>query len=217
MSSPISVILADDHPVLRNGLRQTVAADSRLRVVGEAGDGAVALELIEQLRPDVAVLDVDMPRLDGLGVATGMRERRLASAIIFLTIHDEEDLFHAAIDVGAKGYVLKDSALSEIVEGILAVAAGRHHISSSLIGYLVQRRERQQEFSRSQSGLDALTATERRILGLIAADKSSKEIAAELFIHYRTVENHRNNVCQKLGLHGHNALLRFALQNRSRL
>lgn len=214
MSAEITIVIADDHPVLRRGLRQIIEADAQLKVVAEADDGMQALTLVRELSPAVAVLDVDMPKLDGFGVAREMRKQNLATEIVFLTMHSEEDLFHAATELGVRGYVLKESAVTEIVGGIKAVAAGRPFVTSSLTAYLLERRPKVAD---SRTKLDALTPTERRILQMIAASKSSKEIAAELFVHYRTVENHRNNICQKLELHGHNALLKFALLHKSEI
>jgi DNA-binding NarL/FixJ family response regulator len=215
--SEISVVIADDHPIFARGLRETIEADPKLKVVAEAADGEAALARIQELKPTVAVLDVDMPKLDGLGVARAIRAKRVPAEIVFLTIHDEEDLFHAAMDLGAKGYLLKDSALTEIVKALRAVAEGNYFVTPSLTAYLVDRRNRAQAFARKQPGLDELTPTERRVLHMVADGKSSKSIAEELFIHYRTVENHRTNICRKLGLQGHIALVKFALQHKHEL
>ena len=217
MENEIRVVIADDHPVVRRGLRQTIEGDPILKVLAEAGDGQAALAQIRELKPAIAVLDVDMPQLDGLGVAREIRKKRLPVEIVFLTIHDEEDLFHAAMDLGSKGYLLKDSALTEIVQALRAVAEGNYYVTPSLTAYLVRRRSRAEAFASKQPGFGALTPTERRILAMVAEGKSSKSIAKELFIHYRTVENHRTNICQKLGLEGHNALFKFALQHKSSL
>lgn len=217
MASEIRILIADDHPVVRRGLRQTIEADSGLEVVAEASDGETALAQIQELKPAIAVLDVDMPKLDGLGVAREIRKKRLPVEIAFLTIHGEEDLFHAAMDLGSKAYILKDSALTEIVKALRTVASGQYYVTPSLTAYLLARRRRTQAFAERQPGLGDLTPTERRILAMITTGSSSKSIADELFIHYRTVENHRTNICQKLGLHGHNALLKFALQHRGEL
>ena len=213
----IRVVIADDHPVVRHGLRQTIDADPKLKVVGEAGDGEVALAQIQQLKPAIAVVDLDMPRLDGLGVAREIRKKRLPVDIVILSIHGEEDLFHAAMDLGSKGYLLKDSALAEIVTALWAVVEGKYYVTSSLTAHLLHRRSRAQAFASERPGLDSLTPAERRILAMVSEGKSSKSIAEELFIHYRTVENHRTNICQKLGLQGHSALLRFALQHKGEI
>jgi DNA-binding NarL/FixJ family response regulator len=121
------------------------------------------------------------------------------------------------MDLGSKGYLLKESALTEIVRALRAVADGEYYVTPSLTAYLLQRRSRAQAFAERQLGLDDLTPTERRILRLVADGKSSKSISEEPFIHYRTVENHRTNVCQKFGLQGDNALLKFALQHKLEL
>jgi DNA-binding NarL/FixJ family response regulator len=217
MDDEVRIVIADDHPVLRHGLVRVIESDPLLKVVAETGDGTAALAQIRALAPRIAVLDADMPKLDGLGVLREIQKRRLPVEVVFLTIHDEEDLFDTAIELGAKGYILKDSALTEIVAGIRAVSAGKHYWSAALAGYLVQRRNRTQAFAQRHPSLNDLTPSERRILGMIAHGKSSKQIAAELFIHHRTVENHRTNICEKMNLHGPNTLLRFALQHKSEL
>jgi DNA-binding NarL/FixJ family response regulator len=217
MDDEVRIVIADDHPVVRRGLVQVIESDPLLKVVAEAGDGTAALAQIRALAPSIAVLDADMPKLDGLGVLREIQKRRLSVEVVFLTIHDEEDLFDTAIELGAKGYILKDSAPTEIVAGIRAVASGKHYWSAALAAYLVQRRSRAQAFTQKHPSLKDLTPSERRILGMIANGKSSKEIAAQLFIHHRTVENHRTNICEKLNLHGPNTLIRFALQHKSEL
>ena len=215
MADQIRILLADDHPVVRKGLRMAIEEDEGLSVVGEAADGEAALALIVELLPQIAVLDIDMPKLDGFAVAREIAARHLPVATIFLTLHTGEDPFRAAMELRAKGYILKDSAMLEIVTGIRAVAAGQPYLSSALTARLLQPP------SPARAPNDALasrlTPTERRIVQLIAADKSSKEIAEVLSIHYRTIENHRTTICRKLGLEGANALLRFALQNKNRL
>jgi DNA-binding NarL/FixJ family response regulator len=217
MANEIHIVLADDHPIVRRGLRLTIESDPGMQVVAEANDGQEALEQIRTRRPAVAVMDINMPRLDGLGVAKELQKTRLAVEILFLTLHNEEDLFHEAMDLGAKGYILKESAVTEIVNGIKSVARGMHFVTPSLTHHLLHRRQRAQRLKEAMPALSSLTQTEQRILRLVAAYKSSKEIAAELFIHYRTVENHRTNICQKLGLSGHNALLKYAIQHKSEL
>ncbi len=216
MNDEILILIADDHPLMRKGLRLSVEEDPSLKVVGEASDGDAALSLIAKLHPHVALLDIEMPKLDGLGVAREVVKRGLKTEIIFLTLHSNQDLFRTAMDLGCKGYILKDSAVQEVVAGIHAVASGRPFISSAIATDLLQSRN--QSDSQSSHLLPRnLTPTELRILRLIAIGKTSKEIGADLSIHYRTVENHRTNICRKLELDGEgaNALLRFALQNKS--
>ena len=217
-ASGIRVLIADDHPIVRRGLRQVIESDSSLEVVDEVGDGALALSRILELRPDVAVLDIDMPGMGGFEVTREIKRKNGPPVeVIILTIHSEEDMFNEALDLGVKGYVVKDCAVTDIVAGIKSVAAGRHYISPSLSSYLINRRSRADALSKEKPLLSALTPTERRVLKLISEYKTSKEIADELFIHYRTVENHRTNICQKLELHGSHALLKFALKHKSEL
>jgi DNA-binding NarL/FixJ family response regulator len=214
MDEEIRILIADDHPLMRKGLRLSIEEDAGLRVVGEASDGEMALAQIDELRPDIALLDVEMPKLDGLGVAREIVRRKLDTKIIFLTFHSNQDLFRAAMDLGSKGYILKDSAVQEVVAGIRAVASGRPYLSSAITADLLQKRDAADARPQATS---SLTPTERRIMQLIATGKTSKEIGAELSIHYRTVENHRTNICRKLDLEGEgaNALLRYALQNKN--
>jgi DNA-binding NarL/FixJ family response regulator len=215
MEREARIVIADDHPIVRRGLRQVIEAESSFQVVAEANDGQEALAAIETLKPQIAVLDADMPRLDGLGVAREIRRRKLAVDIVFLTIHADEDLFHAALDLGSKGYILKDSALDEIVQGLEAIAAGRYYVSPPLTEHLLNRRRRAQILVEDHPQIKDLTPAERRVLRAISEGKSSKQIGAELFIHFRTVESHRVNICQKLGLRGHNALFKFALEHKA--
>src|SRR5262245_9053149 len=217
MGEEITVVLADDHPVVRSGLRQTIERDPALKVVAEAEDGEAAVALIVRLQPQIAVLDIDMPKLDGFGVARAIQQQCPQIKLVFLTIHGQEDLFQAAMDLGARGYLLKQSALPDIVRGLRAVAAGEHFVTSSLTSFLVERRARANALVDRQPELKTLTASERRIVKLIADGRSSKEIASELFLHYRTVENYRTAICQKLGISGANALLKFALQHKAEL
>ena len=217
MNNEIQIVMADDHPIVRQGLRQTIEADAALKIVAEAGDGKTALAQIVQHQPAVAVLDIDMPEQDGFSVARAVRQQKLGVEIVFLTIHRDEEVFQAAIDLGAKGYVLKDSAVTDIVAAIKAVAAGQPYISPQLSAYLLKRRQRADALNARKPGLEDLTPTERRILKLIAEDKTSKEIAEELFISHRTVETHRANISRKLELHGHLALVKFALEHKAHL
>jgi DNA-binding NarL/FixJ family response regulator len=214
MDEEIRILIADDHPLMRKGLRLSIEEDAGLRVVGEASDGEMALAQIDELRPDIALLDVEMPKLDGLAVAREIVRRKLDTKIIFLTFHSNQDLFRAAMDLGSKGYILKDSAVQEVVAGIRAVASGRPYLSSAITADLLQKRDAADARPQATS---SLAPTERRIMQLIATGKTSKEIGAELSIHYRTVENHRTNICRKLDLEGEgaNALLRYALQNKN--
>ena len=211
----IKIIIADDHQLVRLGLKQTIEAEANLIVVAEADNGQSALEIIEKHLPDVAVLDVDMPKMDGLEVARAVAAKKLPIEIIFLTIHSEEALFHHALDLGAKGYVLKDSAADDIVSAINAVVRGRYFTTLSMASYLLKRdADGGSNVTSNRNFLDKLTPTELRVLKLLAEYQTSKEIAQELSVSPRTVEAHRANMCQKLDLQGSHALVRFAAKHR---
>jgi DNA-binding NarL/FixJ family response regulator len=213
--SELQIVIADDHPIFRRGLRIVIEADPRLKVVAEAEDGAAALAEVKRLQPQVVVLDMDMPHLDGMAVVREIGKQRLPVAVAFLTMHKDEATFNAALDLGVRGYVVKDGAANEIVGCIKAVAAGQSFISPELSGHLLNRNP--PGVRRQPSALSTLTQAERRVLRLIAGGKINHEIAAELFISVRTVEHHRSNICSKLGLNGKHALLTFALTHKPEL
>ena len=217
MSNEITIILADDHPIVRKGLREVIEEDQRLRVVSEANNGREAVEAIEKFSPQVTILDIDMPVMNGFETAREIKRRKLKTEIIFLTMHRDEDLFNEAIDLGAKGFVLKDSALIDIIECVKAVAASEHYASHALTKFLINRSRRALGLTERQPTVNDLTPTERRILKLIAENMTSKEIGEEIFISPRTVEKHRQNICQKLNLQGSHSLFKFAVQHKSEL
>jgi len=217
MSNEITIILADDHPIVRKGLREVIEEDQRLRVVSEANNGREAVEAIEKFTPQVTILDIDMPVMNGFETAREIKRRKLKTEIIFLTMHRDEDLFNEAIDLGAKGFVLKDSALIDIIECVKAVAASEHYASHALTKFLINRSRRALGLTERQPTVNDLTPTERRILKLIAENMTSKEIGEEIFISPRTVEKHRQNICQKLNLQGSHSLFKFAVQHKSEL
>ena len=213
----ITILIADDHPIFRNGLRQIIESESGLNVVGEADDGEAAYEKARQLKPDVIILDVNMPGMDGFEVARKIRAANLPVKIVFLTMYKDPEMFNEALDLGARGYVLKNSALTDVVDCVRQVSSGQHYISPRLSSFLLDRRDRAESFVKGKPSIRDLTPTELRILRLIAESKTSKEIASELNVSSRTVDNHRANICQKLDLHGSNALVKFALEHKSEI
>ncbi len=218
MKSEISILIADDHPLMRKGLRLTIEENADLKIVAEASDGEMAVALTTRYRPQVILLDIQMPKLNGLGVAREIIRRGIKTEIIFLTYHTNEDLFNNAMALGSRGYIVKDSAVEEVVVGIRTVVEGRPYLSSAITADLLKQRERTKALS-EQLSIGRLTTTERRIMHMIASGRTSKEIGEELSIHYRTVQNHRTNICRKLELEGEgtNTLLRFVLQNKNML
>lgn len=215
-ASRITVAIADDHPLFRRGLQQVISDDPRFVLTGEADNGLDALQLIESSRPDLAVLDLNMPKLNGWELAAAIRERCLPTRMVALTMLKEEAAFNRAMNLGFDGYLLKESAATEIVNCLIAVAGGLPYVSPAASSFLLKRRRRAQDLEQ-RTPLEELTVAERRVLKRIAEKRSSKEIAAELEISPRTVETHRANIGAKLGLKGNNSLLQFAIENRDAL
>lgn len=215
MPGKIKIIIADDHPIFRGGLRQIISADVSIEIIGEADNGEKALEIIQGLKPDIAVLDIDMPKKTGLDVLRELKDSK--TKIIFLTMYAEEDIFDEAMDLGIKGYVLKDSAVNDIIECILSVNEDNYYISPNVSNLLVTRRNKSKNLIKKNPELGNLTKTERNILKFISENKTSKEIAEVLFLSHRTVENHRTNISNKLNLKGSHSLLKFAIENKSYL
>ena len=217
MNGNARIIIADDYPVFRRGLRMIVEMETNLQVVAEADDGAAAYDLIETHKPDLVILDVNMPQLNGFDVVRKLQTNRSKTAVVFLTMHRDEEMFNAAMDLGVGGYILKDSAVTDIVSCLKTVLSGQPYISPQLSAFLLDRSRRSNELSRQLPQLESLTPTERRVLKLISDYKTSKEIADILCIHSRTVDNHRTNISNKLDLKGSHALLKFAVEHKSRL
>jgi len=217
MSAPLKILIADDHPIFRRGLCDVIQTDASLHLVGQACNGEEALKLIDELRPDIAIFDVHMPKLSGLQAARKLIEQESPLKLVLLTMHEDEDLLNEALDLGIQAYVLKENAAEDLLSAVRSVSGGGTFISASLSGLLVHRRAQADALRREKPGLDSLTPTERRILRLIADDKTSKEIAEVLGCAVRTVETHRQNMSLKLVLSGSHSLLKFAYDNKSRL
>ena len=213
MPDKIKIFIADDHPIFRGGLRQLIETAPSMQVIGEAKDGAEAIERLLQCQPDVALLDIDMPKVDGFEVLTAVREKGAAMQFVFLTMHKDEQFLNAALDLGVKGFLVKDSAAEEVIDCINAVVNGEEFISPQLTSFLLKRLRQTQKSPAKVSQLDQFTPTERKVLHLVAQYKTNKEIAAELFMGVRTVEQHRLNIGEKLNLHGRHALMKFAIEN----
>lgn len=215
MTRQVTVVIADDHPLFRKGVTEVLRADPAVDVVGEAADGEAALRLIAERRPAIAILDIDMPGLGGLAVAEAVRRQALPVALVILTMYDDGRMLDRALDLGVRGYVLKESAAGDLLACVHLVASGLTYISPVLSRHLVARRDDVRE--KGAAFLTVLTTVERRVLGLVARELTTRAIAAELGVSPKTVENHRSHICAKLGVRGPNALVRFALRHRDAL
>lgn len=213
MKNKIKLIIADDHHIFRKGILSILKEDDSIEIISEASTGQDAFNLIKSLNPDIALLDIDMPILSGLDVARKVNNNNLDTKIVILTIHKDKEYFDEAIELNIKAYILKDSIANDLIDCIKEVASGNYYISPAISGYLVKNKKQ----SSKASLLEKLTPTELQIVKLLSQNKTSSQIADELFRSVRTIENHRNNICKKLDLSGQNALLLFAYENKKDL
>lgn len=211
------IFIADDHAIMRKGIRDLIEAESEFSVCGEAGNGLDAMEKIAEALPDIVVTDINMPKMSGIEIAKTIREKKLKSKVIILTMHSDEAHFSAALDAGVMGYVLKEGTVSDIVQAITAVQNGKHFISPLLTSETLNRVQELSDRMEGNTALSLLTQTERKVLRLISQNKTTKEIADELFVSHRTIDSHRSNISSKLNLQGQNALLRYAIENKHML
>jgi len=213
----IKIVMADDHPIFRNGLRQVIEEDKNIEILAEAENGLRAIELIREMNPDVILLDIDMPKMTGLEVLKELKESDKEHKTIFLTVYADEDIFDEAMELGISGYVLKDSAVSDILECINKVYEGDYYISPAVSNLLLSRKERQKKFKNEMPLIERLTKTEKAILNFIADGLTSREISERTGTSFKTVENHRSNISNKLNLKGANSLIKFAIENKDKL
>jgi len=209
--SRITVVLADDHHIVRKGLRTLLEAEGEFAVIGEEADGLNVVALVERLRPDVLLLDVQMPGLNGLEITRQIVQRALKTRVIILSMHANETYVREALRYGAHGYVLKDASPSEMVEAVREVSAGRRYLSRALSERAIDAYAEKAQAAPADA-YDMLTTREREVLHLAAESSSTSEIAARLGISPRTVETHRENLMRKLGLQSQTDLIRYALR-----
>jgi DNA-binding NarL/FixJ family response regulator len=217
MLDQTTIFIADDHQIFRQGLLKLLGSEATIQIAGETGDGFEAFHKIKLLKPDIAILDISMPNMNGLEIVKQLKKDQLVTEFIILTMYDDEEYFNEALDCGAKGYLLKDNAIADLLRCVRCVIQGKYYVSPLVSDYLVNREEKIKQLRSEHPGLANLTAKEKKILKLIAENKTSKEIAEALFISFRTVQNHRTHLSEKLGLKGHHKLLHFALQNKTYL
>ena len=211
VNKAITIVIADDHPIFRAGLKGVLDANPSFHVIAEADNGADALAQVRELAPDVVVLDIEMPIMSGLDAAAILYEEKSPVKRLILSMYQEEAIFNRAIDCGVTGYMLKDSAATDIVKAIVAVHAGEYYFSPALSTFAIRESGHPDCIN---AIVKVLSPMELTVLRMIAIPRSTREIADILFISLRTVENHRFHICRKLGLNGSYALLRFALSRR---
>lgn len=205
----IRIVIADDHAVVRGGLRALIRDDPQLELVGEASGGAEAIELVTQLQPDILVLDISMPDIDGITVTRRLKGMGSATKILILTVHEDEGLLREAIKSGAGGYVLKRAAEAELISAIRSILQGKLYVDPVMLLSLLTEPPEKTVVPRGES---PLTGREIDVLRLIAHGYTNRQISEELGISVRTVEGHRANILEKLGLHSRAELVRYARQ-----
>jgi DNA-binding NarL/FixJ family response regulator len=209
---PIRIILADDHTVMRGGLRLVLEQQAGLRVVGEAGDGREAVFLAEKLKPNVLVMDIGMPNLNGIEACRQVNTRFPEIAIVILSMHSDEGYILRALRAGARAYLLKDSAEADLVRAVKAVVAGKSYFSPAVSKVLLEDYMRKLQRTGAEDSFELLSPREREILQLVAEGKSNKDIADLLHISIYTVETHRAAVMKKLNLRGIPELILYAVR-----
>jgi len=209
----IRVLLADDHVVVRDGLRLIVEANDDMTVVGEASDGREAAEKARELRPDVMVMDIAMPELNGIDATQRIRERCPSVQVVILSMHASTEHIHRALQAGARGYVLKESAGEEVVAAVRAVHAGHWYLSERIADTALDDYARKRTTPLDRSPIEQLSPREREVLQLVVEGKSSTEIAACIHLSPKTVDTYRSRIMGKLGVHDFASLIRFAIEH----
>jgi DNA-binding NarL/FixJ family response regulator len=207
----VRVLLVDDHKMMREGLRALLATAPDIEVVGEACDGRTALDLVRTLAPDVVVMDVGMPEMNGVEATRQIRAGHKRVRVIALSTHTDKRYVHHMLDAGACGYVLKIAAHDELLRAVRAASQGKTYLSPEIAGLVVER-STSPRAGNETSAFSTLGAREREVLQLVAEGRTSAETAREMHISIKTVETHRRNIVQKLGLHGTAELTKYAIR-----
>lgn len=208
----IKVLVVDDHAIVREGVRMILAREADIDVVGEAGDGAEALQHVERLRPHVVVMDISMPGMGGIEATQVVRTKYPGVQVLALTMHEDESYVFQLLRAGAAGYVLKRAAAQDLVQAVRAAARGEAFLYPSVARKVVEDYLKRVESGEERERYDGLTTREKEILTLIAQGLSNQQIAEKLFISIKTVQTHRAHILEKLGLHDRTELVRYAIR-----
>ena len=206
------IVIAEDHTILRAGLRALLSSRKDIEVIGEAGDGREAVRIVDKLVPDLLLIDLSMPKMNGIEAIREIKGRHPQIKVIVLTVHKSEEYIIASLDAGAKGYILKDASHNELILALEYVMDGKIFLSPSISDKVVGAYLEQKKKKNTSSLLDNLTSREQEILKLIAEGYRNKEIADHLFISLKTVEKHRSNLMQKLDRRNTAALTAYAIE-----
>ena len=212
MSQRVRIVIAEDHTILREGLRSLLSSNPNFEIVGEAKDGREAIRCVEKLKPDLILTDLSMPRMNGMEAIKEIKRESPATKVLVLTVHKAEEYILATFRAGADGYILKDSTHSELVMAVRKVLGGQHYISPEISEKVIEGYLEGKKTLKSRTSWETLTQREREILKLIAEGYKNKEIADDLCISVKTVEKHRANLMEKLDLHNIQALTTFAIE-----
>lgn len=212
MANEIRVLLADDHALVRSGLRLLLEAQPDMKIIGEAENGADAIRYTAELRPDVVLMDIEMPGMNGIEATRRIKAESSATAVLALTMYEDDQYFFEMLRAGAAGYVPKRAAPDELVSAIRAVSRGEVFLYPSLAGRLVQDYLQRREADEQEAPVDDLTLREQEVLKLIAEGLSNGEIGEQLVISAKTVDRHRENIMRKLNLHNRVDLVKYALR-----
>ena len=210
----IRTLLADDHGIVRQGLRAVLARDPRIEVVGESADGLETVSLAETLDPDIVIMDITMPHLNGIEATARITKRSPKTGVVILSMHSDETYVLRALNAGARGYLLKDSAEVDLTRAVEAVARGKTFFSAAVTRTLLEDYVRNIQQRHLTDSYDLLTDREKEVLQLVAEGKSNKEVAAMLDVSNHTVESHRTNLMQKLGLHNTAEIVLYAVRKK---